>query len=90
MSRHPLDPVSLIFGGLLAGLGGFLVASNARWETANGAWVLPAVLMLLGGAILWSTLMRLVATGTPAENDALERTPERDDEHPVPGIPDLD
>lgn len=59
MKQHPLDPISLVFGGLLAALGGFLVSSDARWESAGGAWVLPALLVVMGAVILWSTLLRL-------------------------------
>ena len=67
MNRHPLDPISLIFGGLFAGLGLFLVSSDAHWESANGAWMLPAVLIVMGGAILWSTASRLRASSGVAE-----------------------
>lgn len=65
MKQHPLDPVSLVFGGLLTALGAFLAFSDARWESASGAWVLPALLVFMGAAILWSTLVRL--GGTAAE-----------------------
>ena len=59
MKQHPLDPISLTFGGLFAALGVFLVSSDAHWESASGSWVLPTLLVVLGGAILWSTIRRL-------------------------------
>ncbi len=68
MKQHPLDPISLVFGGLLAALGVFLVSSNTRWESASGAWALPALLLVIGGAILWSTL-RGLRDNTPKEEE---------------------
>lgn len=59
MNRHRLDPVSLVFGALFALLGALLAFSDIRWEKLNTGWVIPGVLVLIGGAILWSTLRRL-------------------------------
>ncbi len=87
MKQHSLDPISLVFGGLLAALGGFLASADAGWESARGAWVLPALLVIVGGAILWSTLRRLRDTAsTRAEQDEEELEP---DEYPIPGTSDL-
>ncbi len=87
MKQHSLDPISLVFGGLLAALGVFLVSSDAHWESASGAWALPALLVIVGGAILWSTLRRLgesASNGEEQEYDASE--PE---DHAIPDRPDL-
>jgi len=73
MKQHRLDPISLVFGGLLAALGVFLVSSDGRWESANGSWLLPTLLVVIGGAILWSTIRRL---GDNTDNRA-----EQDDDH---------
>jgi protein-S-isoprenylcysteine O-methyltransferase Ste14 len=87
MKQHSLDPISLVFGGLLAALGVFLVSSDARWESASGAWALPTLLVFVGGAVLWSTLRRLgesANNGEEQEYDEIE--PE---EYAIPDTPDL-
>lgn len=59
MKQHALDPISLVSGVLFAIVGSFLIVSDVRWESAGGAWVVPAVLVTAGAAIIWSTVMRL-------------------------------
>lgn len=59
MSRHRIDPVSLVFGVLFALFGAVLAFSDVRWEKAETGWVIPVVFVLVGSAILWSTLRRL-------------------------------
>jgi cytochrome c-type biogenesis protein CcmH/NrfF len=87
MKPHSLDPISLVFGGLLAALGVFLVSSDAHWESASGAWALPALLVIVGGAILWSTLRRL---GESTNNDEEQRYDESEPEgYAIPDRPDL-
>ena len=86
MKQHPLDPISLVFGGSLAALGVFLVSSDARWESATGSWALPALLVTMGGAILWSTLRRLRdSTDNGEEQQEDENGPE---ELEIPDVSD--
>ena len=87
MKQHSLDPISLVFGGLLAALGVFLVSSDAHWEPASGAWVLPALLVVVGGAILWSTLRRLGEGANNGEGQEYDKNePEK---YAIPDKPDL-
>ncbi len=74
MKQHPLDPISLVFGGLFTALSLFLIVSDARWERVGAAWLLPVVLVAMGGIILWSTLRQL----TPAPDGE-----DQGDEQPV-------
>ncbi len=89
MKQHPLDPISLVFGGLLAALGVFLVSSDARWESASGAWALPALLVVVGGAILWSTLHRLGENANNGEGQEQEYDGIEPEEYAIPDTPDL-
>ncbi len=89
MNQHSLDPISLVFGGLLAALGVFLVSSDAQWESATGAWALPALLVLVGGAILWSTLRRLGESANNGEEQEQEYDESDPAEHAIPAKPDL-
>lgn len=59
MTRHSTDPISLVFGVLFTAIGGMLAFTDVRWETLDTGWVVPGVLLMLGAAILWSTLQRL-------------------------------
>ena len=55
MKSHSFDPLSFVFGLillLLAGAGAW--NQSFRWDI--GAWVLPAVILFLGLALLVSTL----------------------------------
>jgi cytochrome c-type biogenesis protein CcmH/NrfF len=87
MKQHSLDPISLVFGGLLAALGVFLVSSDAHWESASGAWALPALLVVVGGAILWSTLRRLGESANNGEEQGYDES--EPEEYAIPDRPDL-
>ncbi len=87
MKQHSLDPISLVFGGLLAALGVFLVSSDAHWESASGAWALPALLVVVGGAILWSTLRRLGESANNGEEQEYDES--EPEEYAIPDTPDL-
>ena len=87
MKQHSLDPISLVFGGLLAALGVFLVSSDAHWESASGAWALPALLVVVGGAILWSTLRRLGERANNGEEQGYDES--EPEEYAIPDTPDL-
>ncbi len=87
MKPHSLDPISLVFGGLLAALGVFLVSSDAHWESASGAWALPALLVVVGGAILWSTLRRLGESANNGEEQEYDES--EPEEYAIPDRPDL-
>ncbi len=87
MKQHPLDPISLVFGGLLTALGVFLVSSDAHWESASGAWALPALLVVVGGAILWSTLRRLGENANNGEEQEYDES--EPEEYAIPDGPDL-
>ena len=87
MKQHSLDPISLVFGGLLAALGIFLVSSDAHWESASGAWALPALLVVVGGAILWSTLRRLGESANNGEEQEYDES--EPEEYAIPDRPDL-
>ncbi len=89
MKQHSLDPISLVFGGLLAALGVFLVSSDAHWESASGAWALPALLVVVGGAILWSTLRRLGENANNGEGQKQEYDEIEPEEYAIPDTPDL-
>ena len=89
MKQHSLDPISLVFGGLLTALGVFLVSSDSRWESASGAWVLPALLVVVGGAILWSTLRRLGESASNGEEQEQEHDESEPEDYAIPDRPDL-
>ncbi len=92
MKQHPLDPISLVFGALFAGLGLFLVVSGARWEAASPAWVLPGLLVVVGGAILWSTFRHLRSANdekTTADHGGEALIADQAVEYPIPDVSDL-
>ena len=85
MKQHPLDPISLVFGGVLTAVGLFLVSSDARWESAGSVWVLPGLLVVVGAAILWSTVRQLrSSTHDEAEPDDDDLESE---EYALPDLP---
>lgn len=60
MQRHTPDPISAGFGILFLLLGlGFLVG-NLEWESVNVAALWAIGLLVLGIAVLGSTVLRLV------------------------------
>ena len=92
MKKHPLDPISLVFGALFAALGLFLVVSDARWEAASPAWVLPGLLVVIGGAILWSTFRQLrggTEEGTEQDQGGEALVADESVEYPIPDVSDL-
>ncbi len=90
MKQHPLDPISLVFGALFTAVGLFLVVSDARWEAASPAWVLPGLLVVVGGAILGSTLRQLRHdTDRSGEPDVREADPDEPVEYSIPDVSDL-
>jgi hypothetical protein len=67
MKRHPLDPMSLVFGLLFAGLGlAFLIA---RIDIANTSlrWVWPLPLLALGALMIALGARRSTETTTDEE-----------------------
>ena len=58
MPRHPLDPLSLLLGLAFVGLG---VAGLGTWidiRHADGDWMTPVALVLLGLVVIASILSR--------------------------------
>ena len=53
MTRHPIDPFSLVFGALFLIMGvAFLVSRVDVWS-AHLAWVWPIPLIAIGGLIVF-------------------------------------
>ena len=52
MKRHPLDPVSLVFGLLFAGLGGAFLLARIDIATTGLRWVWPLPLLALGALLI--------------------------------------
>lgn len=76
MKRHRFDPLSLVFGVIF-----LLVAGAAMWNQSFrwdiNAWVLPAAVLLLGIALLASTLRSgSQASGADSNEVSAESTPE--------------
>jgi hypothetical protein len=68
MPRHPLDPLSLFAGLVFVGLG---VAGLGTWidlRGADGDWLAPVALVLLGLLVLGS-----IVTRTPPGNEPGDR-----------------
>lgn len=69
MRRHDLDPVSLVFG-LLFVLAALTLALDAPWLAAlRLRWVLPALGIVLGVALLGSALRRDEEAGMGSQAD---------------------
>ena len=65
MPRHPLDPLSLLLGLAFVGLG---VAGLGTWidiRHADGDWVTPVGLVVLGLVLVASLLSRSGAPPSP-------------------------
>jgi hypothetical protein len=56
MDRHPLDPVSLVFGLILAMAG--LIAVSGGSIVDDGTWLLPVGLIGLGLALMLQVRQR--------------------------------
>ncbi|MEA2506297.1 MAG: hypothetical protein QOH48_915 [Actinomycetota bacterium] len=52
MKRHPLDPLSLIFGVLFAGLGLAFLLTRVDITNANLRWIWPLPLLGLGALMI--------------------------------------
>jgi hypothetical protein len=52
MKRHALDPVSLVFGLLLAGLGLTFLVARIDIGNSNLRWVWPVALLALGALMI--------------------------------------
>jgi cytochrome c-type biogenesis protein CcmH/NrfF len=52
MKRHALDPVSLVFGLLFAGLGGVFLLASIDVATTGLRWVWPLPLLALGALLI--------------------------------------
>ncbi|MFN2594712.1 MAG: hypothetical protein ABR579_07485 [Actinomycetota bacterium] len=52
MKRHPLDPLSVVFGTLFAGLGLLFLVSNVSWSEWHATWVWPVGIIALGAALV--------------------------------------
>jgi hypothetical protein len=52
MKRHPLDPVSLVFGLLLAGVGLTFLIARIDIASSNVRWVWPLPLLALGALMI--------------------------------------
>jgi hypothetical protein len=52
MKRHPIDPLSLVFGLLFAGLGLVFVIARIDITNTDLRWVWPLPLIALGGLMI--------------------------------------
>ncbi len=76
MERHPLDPVSLLFGLAFVGGGIWVLLTDQGRGTLDGRWVWPAVLLVAGAAILASVVANTVRGETAGdEPEPVDPTP---------------
>jgi hypothetical protein len=75
VERHGFDAISLLFGGLLTGVGLLLIA-GAGSQLVTGSWIAPAAAIILG-IVLFIAAPRPQRRHTEAADGA-----ERDDEDP--------
>ena len=79
MKRHQLDPMSLIGGVVLAGLGLLFLIPAEPFDLTNGfrnlfGWALPVLVVLIGLALIAPALRRKdVETELPPPPDPFER-----------------
>jgi hypothetical protein len=59
MKRHPLDPFSLVFGIMFAGLGGLLLNTEIDVADFSGRWLFPLPLLFVGFLFVAFGLNRL-------------------------------
>ncbi|MEA2509938.1 MAG: hypothetical protein QOG21_2020 [Actinomycetota bacterium] len=64
MKRHALDPVSLVFGLLLAGLGVAFLVARIDIANTNLRWVWPLPLLALGTLMIALGARRSAETTT--------------------------
>jgi len=86
MRRHPLDPLSLIFGIAFAALGATLLDTDKDVTDLSGSWVLPLPLLLVGLALLGIALARLRDASQPvAAEPGADDTARTDTDTSAPG-----
>ena len=71
MKRHALDPVSLVFGLLLAGLGVAFLVARIDIANSNLRWVWPVALLALGGLMVALGAHRSTETQTTVEDERI-------------------
>ena len=74
MKRHPLDPFSLVFGIMFAGLGGLLLNTEIDVADFSGRWLLPLPLLFVGFLFVAFGLNRLRRSREIAAPEASEDT----------------
>jgi hypothetical protein len=74
MRRHPLDPFSLVFGIMFAGLGGLLLNTEIDVADFSGRWLLPLPLLFVGFLFVAFGLNRLRRSREVAAADDSEDT----------------
>jgi cytochrome c-type biogenesis protein CcmH/NrfF len=67
MKRHPLDPVSLVFGLLMAGLGLAFLVARIDVANTNLRWVWPLPLLALGALMVVLGARRSTETASDEE-----------------------
>lgn len=70
MKRHPLDPLSLIFGVLFAGMGLAFLVTRLDITNANLRWIWPLPLLGLGAFMIAFGMHR---SSEAAPDDGLQR-----------------
>ena len=71
MKRHPIDPVSLVFGLLLAGLGITFLIARIDIANSNLRWVWPRPLLALGALMIALGARRSSDADTAEEDDTI-------------------
>jgi predicted YcjX-like family ATPase len=78
MKRHPLDPFSLVFGIMFAGLGGLLLNTEIDVADFSGRWLLPLPLLFVGFLFVAFGLNRLrrsrEGVAAEASEDSIEES----------------
>jgi cytochrome c-type biogenesis protein CcmH/NrfF len=68
MKRHALDPVSLVFGLMLTGLGLAFLVARIDIANTNLRWVWPLPLLALGALMIVLGARRTTETATSADD----------------------
>ena len=75
MRRHRLDPLSLVFGGAFAILGGLFLFAQTGVDDLHAKWLWPVPLIVMGGLIiLLSAREERSRRNTERDGDAEELT----------------
>jgi hypothetical protein len=80
MKRHPLDPFSLVFGIMFAGLGGLLLNTEIDVADFSGRWLLPLPLLFVGFLFVAFGLNRLRRSREIAAEPSEDTMEEPEDE----------